>query len=704
VNIRKEFFILAQNYFLDLIFSYHPAWLLVALLTATLYTFILYRADNGLIEVSKKIKRLLSAFRFLAVFIISILLLGIILEHFISKTEKPLIFIAHDVSESVVQNKDSTFFKNVYPTNLTKLSESLGANYDVINYNFSNSINNNLESKYTGKLTNISKVIDQIYSQYSNKNIGAIILSTDGIYNTGANPIYSVSRKAYIPVYTIGLGDTNEVIDCKIDAVYNNDIAFLGNKFPIEVSISENGFRSEELKVQIYLNDKLVQSKTINFTHNKEEQKLKFILDATKIGFVKYTVKINELDGEFTYKNNTSNFYIDIIDGRQKIALVYSGIHPDLGALSYVIENNKNYEVDLVKYNELIEINKYDLLICHNYVNNSKTLNDAIINGKKPFLFIVGSLTNFSDLSKLNIGLAGSSNKSEDITFAMNGQFNSIIFPPSISSLLNNAPPLKSPFGNFDYSKSIDVLAFQKIGNITLDNPLIYFSTKNNSKYGVIMGEGIWRWRLFDQSKNNSTTNFEILFSKVISYLAVKENKNPFKTHLNTEYNESHNIIALAEFYNSSYDLVNTSEVDFVLSNENNTSFEYHFFKTTTAYKLDLGRLKQGIYNWKSSTIFNGKTYQNSGTFLVKEIKTELLNNTANHRLLRNMSENTNGSFYFPNQLNELVLDINNREDIVIVTYNEKSFKDLIDYKWILFLIVILLSTEWFIRKFNGGY
>jgi len=307
-------------------------------------------------------------------------------------------------------------------------------------------------------------------------------------------------------------------------------------------------------------------------------------------------------------------------------------------------------------------------------------------------------------LSKLNIGLSGSSKKSEDVTFSMNGQFNTIIYPPSISNLLNNAPPLQSPFGNFKFSKSIDILAYQKIGNINLSNPLIYFNEKNTTKYGVIMGEGIWRWRLFDQSKNNNTENFELLFSKIISFLAVKENKTPFKTHLNNEYNESENITILSEFYNSSYDLVNTSEVDFILTNENNKIFNYNFFKTTNTYKLELGRLPQGIYSWKSSIVFNGKTYNNTGEFLVKEVKTELLTNTANHRLLRNISENTNGSFYFPNELDQLASDINSRDDIVTTTYNEKSFKDLIDYKWILFLIITLLSTEWFIRKFNGGY
>lgn len=664
----------------------------------------MYRKDRLLDDVADIIKIVLAGFRFTTVLVIALLLLGIILENFITKKEKPLIFIAHDNSESIIQTKDSTFYFEDYPDDLKSFSKDLSEKYEVIEYSFSEGIENGIQTKYDGKLTNTSKVFDQIYSQYSNRNIGAIILSTDGIYNTGANPIYSVGRKTYVPVYTIGLGDTTEVKDCKIEEVFNNDIAFLGNQFPVEVNVSHKDFPSKQVKVSIHLGSKQIATQTIEFTNEKGQHKLDFILNATSIGFTKYTVKVEELDGEFTYKNNTANFYVDVIDGRQKIALAYSGIHPDLGAISYVIENNKNYEVDLVEFKDLNDIGKYDLIICHNYSNQNNELNKLIKDGVKPVLFIVGANSNLTDLSKLNIGFTGNGNKTEDVGFAVNGAFSTIIYPPSVSNLLSNAPPLKVPFGNFNFSQSLDVLAYQKVGNVTLDQPLIYFSEKNASKYGVIMGEGIWRWRLYDQAKNQSTTNFELLISKMISYLAIKENKNPFKVHVNNEYAESEDVVVLAELYNSSYDLVNTSEVNFVLINDEGKEFDYHFFKTSNAYKLELGKLPQGIYTWKAATIFSGKSYNAEGTFLVKEVKKEWLNNTANHRLLRNISQNTNGRFYFPNQLSQLKDDIINREDIVTVSFKEKSFKDLIDYKWLFFLIIILMSVEWFIRKFNGAY
>ena len=663
---------------------------------------MLYFRNSKLYDVPKKTHYFLFALRFLSVFLICLLLIGIIIEKYVKVKEKPLIFVATDNSQSIVHNADSTFYFNEYPKQLKELVNHLKDKYEVIPYSFSGTVTNGVLNDYKGDLTDVSKVLNQIYSQYSNRNIGAIVLSTDGIYNTGANPLYTINKKSYVPVYTIGLGDTTELKDVKIVEVFNNDVAFLGNTFPVEVRLSQIDYPNTKVNVSVYDGDKKIENQTVDFKEKKEQHTLNFNLPANKVGFRKYTVKVSELKDEFTYTNNTANFYIEIIDGRQKIALVYTGVHPDLGAINYVIDNNKNYEVELIKANDFKDATPYDLMICHNYKNVNSQLHQVLKEGKKPVLYIVGGNTNMTDINQLKIGVSGSGSKTEDVNFAPNGQFNSILYPAEIVQLLSKAPPLTTPFGNYAFSKSLDVLAYQKVGNITLDKPLIYFNRKNSSKYGVIMGEGLWRWRLYDQSKNGSTANFELLISKMITFLAVKENKNPFKVHLDNEYTENQVVTVLAELYNSAYDLINTADVEFKLINDQDKEFDYHFFRTSDAYKLELGKLPQGIYRWEAKTTLSNKAYTAKGTFLVKEIKLEWLNNTANHRLLRNISENTNGQFYYPNQLNELEKSINQRDDIVTVSYNEKSFDDLIDYKWLFLLITLLLFVEWFIRKWFG--
>ncbi|HQS04946.1 MAG TPA: hypothetical protein PLT16_04845, partial [Daejeonella sp.] len=72
---------------------------------------------------------------------------------------------------------------------------------------FAEEIKSGLDVKYDGSLTDISSVFKLIDDQFSNRNIGAVIIGTDGIYNRGSNPQYE-SKNLKAPIYTIALGDT----------------------------------------------------------------------------------------------------------------------------------------------------------------------------------------------------------------------------------------------------------------------------------------------------------------------------------------------------------------------------------------------------------------------------------------------------------------------------------------------------------------
>ena len=290
------------------------------------------------------------------------------------------------------------------------------------------------------------------------------------------------------------------------------------------------------------------------------------------------------------------------------------------------------------------------------------------------------------------------------MSYASNPGYKEILVAPKTIQFLANAPPLQAPFGSVEFSGAIDVLAYQKVGNIVLDMPLIYFSQKADSRFGVIMGEGIWRWRLYEQMKNQSTAGFADFFGKIITYLAVKENKDPFRIQLENEFTENEVVLVGAELYNKSFDLINDPEVKFVFKNDKGDEFESFFVSTSNAYQLDLGKLPQGLYTWAASTSFQDKNYQKSGSFIVREVKIEFLNTVANHRLLNTIAENSGGRFYFPDELTALQTDLKNRDDMVTVVYQEKEFDDLIDYKWVFFLVVLLISVEWFVRKFQGAY
>lgn len=689
---------------MSLLFTYHPAWLLLAVVIAFAYTFFLYRKDRLLAEVHVYIRWLLASFRFVSVFAILFLLLGLILENFTERKERPLLFIANDNSASILLNKDSTYYKTTYLKDLANFTDGLQENFEVIKYDFSTEITPNFSGDFSGKSTDLSLVFNTIFDQYTNRNIGGVVLASDGVYNTGSNPVYAIARKSFIPIFTIGLGDTNLVKDARIADVIHNDIAFLGNDFPIEVSVSQSMCKGEKAVVSIFDGDQLVKQERVAFSEDESQFKLKFTAKANRIGFRKYRAEITELNGEFSVTNNSANFYIEVIDGRQKILLTYQAPHPDVAALQSVVESNKNYDAELKQIDEITSLSGYDLVIIHNYSSGNKILNDYIEKGSGPVFFIVGVQSDLNALNKLQLGFNGRFSGVEDVSYSSNSAFKEILVAPKSIQYLSNAPPLQAPFGSVEFSGAIDVLAYQKVGNIVLDMPLIYFSQKLDSRFGVIMGEGIWRWRLYEQMKNQSTTGFADFFGKIITYLAVKENKDPFRIQLDNEFTENDPIIIGAELYNKSFDLINDPEVKFVYINDKGEEFESFFVRTANAYQLDLGKLSQGFYTWTASTAFQDKSYQKTGSFIVREVKIEYLNTVANHRLLNAIAENSGGGFYFPNDLTTLETELKSRDDMVTVVYKEKQYDDLIDYKWVFFVLLLLVSVEWFMRKFQGAY
>jgi hypothetical protein len=90
--------------------------------------------------------------------------------------------------------------------------------------------------------------------------------------------------------------------------------------------------------------------------------------------------------------------------------------------------------------------------------------------------------------------------------------------------------------------------------------------------------------------------------------------------------------------------------------------------------------------------------------FVVTDVSLEKLASSANHNLLNQMATNSNGGFYELNNLDQLLNDIGDRTDIVKVTSEESTFKDIIDYKWLFFLLIVMLGLEWFVRRRAGSY
>ena len=683
-------------------------WLLPWMLVSFFTTFFLYKNEPWFQEIKKSWRYCLKALRFSSIFLIGILLIGLLFEAISYRIEKPYFITLVDNSSSMLNYKDSSVIKSKIESFQASMKETYGDKFDFIQYTVGSKVIENGKIDFKESNSALSDGFESIYSNFYNRNIGGIAFFSDGNFNKGVNPIYSADKINLTPIFTIGVGDTIPKKDQYIKEVESNEIAFLHNKFPVEVDIEAIKVGKSNATVSITQNGNTIASQSVNFLDGKYDYKhISFLLEANKVGHQQYTVSISHKDGEFSRKNNSRSFYIEVLDARSKILLLTAAPHPDISALKSVIEKDENVEVisELTKdWN--INVEKIDLIIWHEPgILYDEEILKRIQSAKIPILYFIGPNTNNSIIKKLPIGMTiNSSGQLDEIQAKLNTDFQNFEVSSELQTALNFFPPLKSKFGEIKLNSSNEVFLYQRIGSIQKKDPLLFFGSQNNVKYGVVYGEGIWKWKMNEYVRLGDQRNFNELIQKITQYLIIKQNASSLRVSTPKIFSKDDEILIKAEFYNSSLELITTPTIDFILKNEKNKVSKHQFGVVNNFYKMSLGNLKPGKYSWVASCKYNGKTFSKSGVFVVEDLLIETLDSYSNHNLLNQISANSNGKFYNLKNVNQLIDDIQNRNDIVEMSYKETAFNDLIDYKILFVLLILLLTVEWFLRRWFGAY
>ncbi|MBI2280149.1 MAG: hypothetical protein HYU68_05620 [Bacteroidetes bacterium] len=670
-----------------------------------LYAYLLYKNDARFDDAKPIIKKIMFLSRFILVSILAFLLLSPFIKTLFNKIEKPIIIIAQDNSSSILFNKDSLFYQTTYQNKMEELVTNLSQNFEVKKYTFGQNLDGNKPNDFTEKITNLSNVFNEIESKFYNQNIGAVILASDGIYNQGTNPLYLSNLPPYT-VYTLILGDTSIQRDIILKEVNHNKITFLKNQFPLEIFAVVN--KSEGLKTQLKIthDNAIIFSKDYTISSNSSSITETILLEAKNIGTQHYKVEFSTIENEVSTTNNRKDIYIDVLDGKQNILILANSPHPDIKALKNSIESNENYKVTAKFITDFDgNLNPYSLVIVHQIPQNNNIIKQINASTTSAW-YIIGNQSNEQDFNGLNLGISviNSKNNFNDILPKLNPQFPLFIISENTSKSIQNFPPLSGFFGNYQIKTNSYQLLNQKIGNVETDNPLLVFNEQENKKNAILFGEGIWRWRMqeFLINSNNDATNE--LINKTVQFLAVKDDKSKFRVILNKSILENEELIINAELYNDSYELINEPEVKIALVNAEDKKFNYVFNKTSKAYVLDAGILVSGIYNYIASTKLGEKIYTQKGQFQVLPLMLEANNSTADVQLMQNLAKKFGGHLFYSSMIDEINPTIEQNKNISSIIYEEHDIKDWIQIKWIFFVLILLLTLEWFLRKRNGAY
>ncbi len=688
----------------------YPYWfILLCVLLAAVFSFLLYSKQAG--RFAKSVLYSLILLRFFSVFLLCFLLLAPILKYLQNKNEKPVVVFLQDNSASI-----KSAFKKVdsiaYRKKVTELLDDLREDYIVKELRFGGQLSDSLLFNYTETSTDISTAFETTLSNFENENLGAIIISTDGIYNKGNSPL-TQSYPFKGSVYTVGLGDTMTQKDAAVARVFANKIVYLGDKFAIRSDVAAYACEGSQVSINVFSHQQNRNIAVQNFsvTNARFLKTVETIVEANSPGIHRYTISVSKIDGEQNVLNNAQDVYVEVLDSKERILIVAAAPHPDVSAIKEALSKNKNYTIDIAMADKAVsKINEYNLVILHNLPSvlfSASTLIDKAQKLGVSIWYIVGSQTALPLFNKAQSGLQiiPKAIAGNDVQGYVNKDFSFFSINQNYASSLAGLSPLSVPFGEYKTGSNAQVLMNQKIGNVASSYPLWVLQPVGVSKLGVLAGEGIWRWRFYDffLHKNHDAVDDFIL--KTAQYLSVKHDKKQFRSQLaKSIFSESENITIDAELYNENFELVNTPDVKVALISEDGKRLEYSMNKSGNSYSLNIGNLSAGTYNYSCTCGFNGKSFSSNGSFNVVYQNIEQVNTTADFGTLSQLAQNYNGAFVFPNELSSIKDKIQRNERVRNIIRTESHIEPLINWKWLFLLLLVLLGAEWYIRKTNGAY
>ncbi len=690
---------------IKLITTYSP-WLILACLAAgVLYAWLLYSKKA---PWPKSINYALAALRFVVVSVLSFLLLGPLVRYISNTTVKPTIVFAVDNSESVKLFSDSVQLSRAQQglqDLLSKLSDK-GYNTEVRDLNKAQQEKDLEQLTFSEKATNLGQLLNNVRDDYQEQNLAGVVLLSDGIINQGTSPTYANYK---YKIYPVALGDTVPKKDVILASLRYNKVTYSGNRFPLEAELQQEGFGGRTAIVLLKENGKIIDRKTVTINPRQTIQQVPFQVMAGGIGKRHYEVQVQPQQGEFTVINNTKHAYIDVVKGKIKVLVAAASPHPDIKALRAAIESNENYETTLfIPGLSPFKQQDYDVAVLHQLPGRTAGADIALNFVQKkniPGLYIIGPQSDIQAFNRLRIGISiNGVSSSDEVTSAVNPNFSTFQLASESAERLQQYPPASVPFGNYQITPNTETVLYQQVGRVRTNKPLLAVQTSGDKRNATLLASGTWQWRISEAANHQNTSVYDKLITNLIQLLSAPRNKKRLNVYpVQNEYTSSDEIRFEAEAYNQALEPIYGQNITLKITPEEGATKTFNFANGENQAGVNIGSLPGGRYTYSATARINGQLQQDKGEFIVEELQLEALNAVADHSLLYQLASNTGSRLYYPTQLQQLEADLL-KEEPKDVIYSSEELKDIVDMKWLFFVILALICVEWFVRKYNGSY
>lgn len=697
-----------------LLLDYPWYFILFCLLAGVLYSALLYRRSN---HFGSWLRRGLAALRFVTVSLIAFLLLSPMVRMERHESERPIVVVAQDDSRSLALSTDSFYYRSAYLEEMRQLVERLGRRYEVHTFLFSSkAAEAPVElTGYHGEATDMAALFQTVSEQYRHRNLCAVVVASDGRCNQGMSPVEPAQRML-VPVYGVAMGDTTVHRDAAIGFVRFNQRVGLHDRFPVSVTVRADHMAGTRKTLRLMQGGQLLDSREVMIREDYYTATETFLIDAAEAGLQQYTLTLDVDQTEYNPLNNRRTLAVEVVDRHRQIFILASAPHPDVAALRSTLSSSEECDVAvrLLQPADLSakglsalkrELTSANLVVLHNLASADLYRELRVLH--KPLIHIVGAGADLSQFNALRSGIEVQTKLAkvnEAMAVGRTG-FGHFDVSDDLLAAVAQFPPLMSPFGDYRVQPHVQPLFYARIGSVVSEQPLVAVSASEPRQVWV-MGDGLWRWRMADYRSGESHERFDLLLDKLATFATAQSEGDRFRIVSQLRYRQGDPVRIEAELYDNNGELTQlpAATLNCHLADGSSEELSQPFSRTVgrRTYYVNLGLLPAGHYRCRATTELEGETLTADGSFVVEDFDLEGVNLVADHTLLRTLAHTTGGAVVPADSVAKIADMLQKRDDIKTVIRSHMRYDELLRLPGLMILLLVLLSAEWLIRKYNG--
>jgi uncharacterized membrane protein len=596
-----------------------------------------------------------------------------------------------------------------------------------------------------GSNTNIVKSIEELVADQAPNKVDSVIIFSDGAENGGLKGIpESFPRDINFKISTVFASDKGNLPDLWIDNVKSTDVAFIRYPIHIGVTVKSIGFGGMPIPLALKEGERVISIKDILIDSSSGQGVVDFLVTPNSLGRKVYTVSIPRVEGDFIQQNNQLSFVCDVIINKIRVLHISGSPSWDVRFLRKALKRNPN--IDLVSFFILREatdlvfapqddlslipfpateifgkdLDSFDVVIFQNFdfrpygifgtqLENLKNfvVRDGggflIIGGGNSFNSIDYESSAIADILPVKLGYSSGGD---------NSSFDDREFLTDLTEVGIRHPILRIIPNEYDNEKnwmqlpgleglnSVRELKSRAIPLITTQGgePLLVIQQLSEGKVATFLSDSSWKWGFMGAGEGNISAYYERFWNRLLLWLI--DDPELREIRLKTD--------------KSSYTVGEKPNIDVLKTNDLQKDDTIKVTMVTPDgrdVRLDVKSVSSDTLNSRPHVEENGiytikarierednsveKDISAQTVFVVGPPENEIKGPTTNEALLRLLADKTGGeSITLSDDPERLGI-----ESTPIKKITGYRTEELWDKYWIFILLVLLLASEWTLRR-----